>query len=135
MTSEAKLVGSLAGSVIAPFLHGRTTVWRAHGPWCVGPSEEELTLAVCYDRMLAHPDDFLTCILRFCPERARLMMGCRHNLQLLWPALLVADSLPSAKQPVGARATFEAAPLVETLTRMFVDGRRLPDGKALTKWW
>jgi hypothetical protein len=114
------LTGSLAGCVLAEHPCGDIVVeggglrlarrWRAHGPWCVGPSTLELTEANLDGKRLAPAAEFLTCALRFCEDRERLIALVERDPRDLWTLILYADSRPRAAEPVGPRARYEADP-------------------------
>lgn len=102
------LTASLRGAVLAEQAYSTGTVWRAHGPWCAGPSTLPLELANLAGRELAPPDDFLTCVLRHAPAREELLAVARADPRLLWLVLERADDAPLAAAPVGIRAALEA---------------------------
>lgn len=112
LATRGELVGSLRGAILAPQWQvegeDRTVVWRGHDRSCAGPSNLALTLEALAGKALARPDDVLTCVLRFCPEREILMRAARRDPRLLWLALEHADQLPRAAEPVGVRASMEA---------------------------
>ena len=108
LATRATLTGSLAGAVLAPQEYSDGVVWRAHGPWCTGPSTLALTAENLAGKTLAPPDDFLSCALRYCERREQLLRVARQVPGMLWRVLEVADALPLAVEPTSLRAALEA---------------------------